>query len=148
MSNIIADITEDIDIKIKPNKVNFYIKWGAILAGILIIGAFIYGQFSINRFNKLNNIEKNVKENIEATVLLKQEMINDFNKVNTRIDRIYDDGYLIFNDFQQYNKKQFELFIDYSNSNKDLLKRMIEMNNVEKSKDFDYKIQQAKKNNN
>lgn len=147
MSNIIADITEDIDIKIKPNRVNFYVKWGAILAGILIGGAFIYGQFSTNHFNRLSEIEKNVKENMETTTLLKQEMTGGFDKINTRIDKIYDDGYLIFNDFQQYNKKQFELFIDYGNSNKDLLKRMIEMNNIEKGKDFDYKIQQAKKNN-
>ena len=147
MSNIIADITEDIDIKIKPNRVNFYVKWGAILAGILITGAFIYCQFSTNHFNRLNEIEKNVKENMEATTLLKQEIGDGFNKIDARIDKIYDDGYLIFNDFQQYNKKQFELFIDYGNSNKDLLKRMIDMNNIEKSKDFDYKIQQAKKNN-
>ena len=102
MSNIIADITEDIDIKIKPNKVNFYVKWGAIIAGILITGAFIYGQFSSNHFNRINEIEKNVKENMEATTLLKQEMTDGFNKVNTRIDKIYDDGYLIFNDLTSY----------------------------------------------
>lgn len=148
MSNIIADITEDIDIKIKPSKTNFYVKWGFIIAGILISGAFIYGQFSTNRFNRLNDIEKNVKENTETTTQLKQQMTDGFVKVNARIDKVYDDGYLIYNDFQQYNKKQFELFIDYGNSNKDLLKRMLELNNAEKNKDFEFKVQQAKKNNN
>jgi hypothetical protein len=148
MSNIIADITEDIDIKIKPSKTNFYVKWGFIIAGILISGAFIYGQFSTNRFNRLNDIEKNVKENTETTTQLKQQMTDGFVKVNARIDKVYDDGYLIYNDFQQYNKKQFELFIDYGNTNKDLLKRMLELNNAEKNKDFEIKVQQAKKNNN
>lgn len=148
MSNIIADITEDIDIKIKPNKVNFYVKWGGIIAGILISGAFIYGQFSTNHLNRLEDIEKNVKENTETTTQLMQEMTNGFNNVNARIDKVYDDGYLIYNDFQQYNKKQFELFIDYGYSNKDLLKRMLDLNNAEKNKDFEIKVQQAKKNNN
>jgi hypothetical protein len=67
-----------------------------------------------------------------------------FEQVNARIDKGYDDGMKIFNDFQQYNKEQLKLVIDYGSTSKELLKRMLDVNTMEKTKSVETSIQQAK----
>jgi len=86
MGNIIDDIVEDIEIK--PNKIKKVFKWMISIAIGLIGTAFMLGQFKSSFFNRMDSFEINLNK-------LKTEQINDFNSVNARIDKGYDDGILI-----------------------------------------------------
>jgi len=143
MSNILTDIVEDI--QIKPNKLKILIKWIISISITLITLAFMLGQIKSSYVNRLNRFDTALNNNTMATNEFKEEMTNDFNAVNARIDKVYDDGYKAFNDFQQYNKKQLGLIVDYGNSNKDLLKRMLELNEMENTKNVENNLEQAKR---
>ena len=64
--------------------------------------------------------------------------------VNIRIDKVYDDGVTLFNQYQQHNEKQFELIIDYGYENKELLKKMITINNSKQRMDIETQIIRSK----
>ena len=121
MGNIINDIVEDIEIK--PNKIKKVLKWVLSIAVGLIGIAFVLGQFKSSFFIRMDSFEINLNE-------LKIEQNDGFNSINARIDKTYDDGVLILNEFQQNNNKKLELIIDYGNSNKDLLKQMLEITTI------------------
>ena len=121
MGNIIDDIVEDIEIK--PNKIKKVLKWVISIAVGLIGIAFVLGQFKSSFFIRMDSFEINLNE-------LKKEQTNGFNSMNARIDKAYDDGTLILNEFKQNNNKKLELIIDYGSSNKDLLKQMLEINSL------------------
>ena len=121
MGNIINDIVEDIEVK--PNKIKKVLKWVISIAVGLIGIAFVLGQFKSSFFYRMDSFEINLNK-------LKIEQSDGFNSINTRIDKIYDDGVLILNEFQQNNNKKLELIIDYGNSNKDLLKQMLEITTI------------------
>ena len=121
MGNIINDIVEDIEIK--PNKIKKVLKWVISIAVGLIGIAFVLGQFKSSFFIRMDSFEINLNE-------LKIEQNDGFNSINARIDKTYDDGVLILNEFQQNNNKKLELIIDYGNSNKDLLKQMLEITTI------------------
>lgn len=142
MGNIFSDITEDIELK--PTKSKKVIKWVVRIAVALIVLAFGYGQYKVIRLNKMAEIEK-------ATIELKQQMESNtkamtegFKAVNSRIDKVYDDGLKQFNDFQEFNKKQFILVIDYGQTNKSLLKQILELNMTEKAKSVENSLEQQK----
>lgn len=137
MSNIIEDVFEDIEVK--PNKSKFVIKWIIRISGILIAAAFIVGQIKVNYFNRLNKIETNIDE-------LKTTVDKGFNSINERVDKVYTNGFEVFSDFNEFNKQELELIIDYGNSDKNLLKRMLEVNRLENKKIIQNKIEVAKKN--
>ncbi len=119
MGNIIADIVDEIEIK--PSKTKLVLKWVLAVSGSLIATAFLLGQLKVKHINRLNRIQTDLVEiNVKQTT--------GFNDINTRIDKIYDDGIIMFNEFQEHNTKQLGLIIDYGNSNKDMLKRMLEIN--------------------
>lgn len=143
MSNILTDIVEDV--QIKPNKLKILIKWIISISITLISLAFVLGQVKSSYVNRLNRFDTALNNSTMATNELKEEMTNNFNAVNARIDKIYDDGYQAFNDFQVYNRKQLGLIIDYGNSNKDLLKRMLELNEIETTKNVENNLEQAKR---
>jgi hypothetical protein len=142
MGNIFSDITEDIELK--PTKSKKVIKWVIRIAVLLICGAFILGQIKIKSLNKVGNFEKTLQENTQAVKDLKQETENGFKAVNGRIDKVYDDGLKEFNSFQDFNKKQLIMVIDYGQTNKNLLKQMLELNSIEKSKAVESNLEQAK----
>ena len=142
MGNIFSDITEDIELK--PTKSKKVIKWVIRIAVLLICGAFILGQIKIKSLNKVGNFEKTLQENTQAVKDLKQETENSFKAVNGRIDKVYDDGLKEFNSFQDFNKKQLIMVIDYGQTNKNLLKQMLELNSIEKSKAVESNLEQAK----
>jgi hypothetical protein len=145
MSSIISDIVEDINLK--PNKSKLVLKWVIRISAGLICAAFIVGQFKSNRINKLDEIQKSVDNNTVAINNLNQEMTNGFNNTNLRIDKVYDDAYNAFNDFQIYNKKQLEIIIKYGQSNKELVMEMLDANSTEKIKNVEINLQQKKKEN-
>jgi hypothetical protein len=142
MGNILTDIVEEVNIK--PSKSKLVIKWVISISLSLITLAFVFGQFKSSFFNRLDKIEKSLDNNTESVVNLHQEVQNGFESTNNRIDKIYDDGYKAFDDFQQYNNKQLTLIIDYGSSNKDLLKRMLEVNTLEKNRGVQSNLEQAK----
>jgi hypothetical protein len=132
MGNIFEDITKDIEIK--PAKSKMVLTWVVRIALALITASFAYGQYKVLRADKMKEFEKTLIENTNALKDLKSEMNLGFDKQNGRIDKIYDDGIKEFNSFQEYNKKQLILIIDYGQTNKSLLKQMLEVNSMEKSK--------------
>jgi len=142
MGNIFSDITEDIELK--PTKSKKIIKWLVRIAVALIVLAFGYGQYKVIRLNKMAEIEK-------ATIELKQQietntkaMTEGLESVNKRIDKVYDDGIREFNSFQDFNKKQLIMIIDYGQTNKSLLKQMLELNSIEKSESVENNLEKAK----
>lgn len=142
MGNIINDIVEDINIK--QNKSKLVIKWIVKISLVLITTAFIIGQFKTSFFNKLDGIEKTLDGNVHGIIELKQVMNEGFETINKRIDKIYVDGYIAFDEYHEFNNKQLGLIIDYGSSNKDLLKRMLEINAIEKVKNVEISLQRAK----
>jgi hypothetical protein len=142
MRNIFSEITDDINIK--PDKSKKVLKWVIRIAVFLITGAFVLGQIKINTLNKITNIEKSLQDNTQAVKDLRQETQAGFKTVNLRIDKVYDDGLKVFNDFQEYNKKQLGLIIDYGQTNKSILKQILDINSLEKSKSIESQIERAK----
>lgn len=142
MSDIIKDIVEEINIK--PNKTKLVIKWIVSISLTLITAAFVFGQFKASFFNRLDSIENTMKEQTKATNELKIEMNVGFAQLNTRVDKVYTDGYKAFDDFQQYNKKLLIMVIDNVGSNKSLLKQMLEITTMEKTKSVENELEQAK----
>jgi hypothetical protein len=143
MGKIINDIVEDV--QVKPSKAKLVLKWTVRIAVGLIGIAFIVGQLKIKSLNKINDFEKALDDNTKATIELKQEMTDGFNSVNKRIDKVYDDGFKTFNDFQKYNDKKLELIIDYGKTDKEVLKKMLEIMTLEKTQNVENEIQQARK---
>ena len=142
MANIFSEITDDINIKSTKSKI--VLKWVIRIAIFLITAAFVLGQFKIKSLNKISNIEKSLQENTKAVVDLNKKTEDGFNAVNGRINKVYDDGLKAFNDFQEYNKKQLNLIVDYGQTNKGILKQILDINSLEKTKSIEGQIEQAK----
>jgi hypothetical protein len=142
MGNIFEDIAQDIEVK--PTKSKLVIKWVVRLAILAATLAFAYGQYKVLKAEKMKEFEKALIENTKAVNDLKTEMKTGFEKVNGRIDKVYDDGIKEFDSFQEYNKKQLILIIDYGQTNKSLLKQMLDVNSMEKSRAVQTQLNQAK----
>jgi len=142
MSNIVADIVEDI--QIKPSKLKLVLKWVISLSVSAVVVAFTFGQVKATRLNKLDYYEKVINENTAAMVDLRAEMKVGFQEVNARIDKVYDDGFRAFTDFQELNNKQLGMIIDYGKSDKEMLKRMLEITSMEKTQAIETQVEQAK----
>jgi uncharacterized protein YehS (DUF1456 family) len=142
MGNILNDIVEEVNIK--PNKTKLLLKWGISIAGSLITIAFVFGQFKASFFNRMDKFEKSIIENTVAIEQMKTEMNTGFQEVNARIDKSYIDGLATLQDYQEFNKKQLILVLDYGQTNKALLKEMLELNMQEKSKNIENQVMQAK----
>jgi len=143
MSNIVNDIVDNIEIK--PNKTKLYLKWGASIAGSLIVIAFAFGQFKSSFFNRMDNLEEKMNKNTFAVEQVASDMKAGFAAVDVKVDKVYSDGLAIFNDFQEYNNKQLELIVDYGNGNKDMLKRMLEISSMKQQQVVETQVETAKK---
>lgn len=143
MGNIFEDIVQDIEVK--PSKSKLVLKWVVRIAILLICGAFVFGQLKIKSMNKVNTFEKSLQENTKAIQDLNTKVEDGFKAVNSRIDKVYDDGNKSFNDYVIFNKEQLKMVIDYGQSNKDMLKRMLDFNTAEKTKTVETQLEQAKK---
>jgi hypothetical protein len=142
MSNILVDIVDDV--QLKPTKMKLLLKWVIGVASTAVIISFTFGQINANRLNKLKNFESILDENTAAMVDLRAEMKAGFEEVNMRINKVYDDNYKALADFQIFNNKQLGLIIDYSKTNKDLLKNVLELNSMQQMKQLETGIEQAK----
>ena len=142
MGNILNDIVEEVNIK--PNKTKLVLKWGISIAGSLITIAFVFGQFKASFFNRMDKFEATITENTVAIEELRNEMNVDFEEVNARIDKGYDDNLTALQDYQEFNKKQLLLVLDYGQTNKNLLKEMLEINMQEKTKTVENQMMSAK----
>lgn len=142
MGNILNDIVEEVNIK--PNKSKLIIKWIISIAGSLIAVAFVFGQFKASFFNRMDTFETAISKNTEAIETMSAEMNSGFDEVNARIDDGYTDGINILQDYQEFNKKQLILVLDYGQTNKELLKEMLEINMQEKSKSVENQLMQSR----
>lgn len=142
MGNIINDIVNDIDIK--PNKTKIVIKWILIIAVTLIGLAFVFGQFKSSFFNRMDYFETNLNKQTIKIEQLQTEIITGFNNIDVKINKVYIDGFDAFEEYQNFNKEQLLLVLDYGQTNKDLLKRMIEFNTNERTRKIKTQLEQAK----
>jgi len=142
MGNIINDIVEDVNIK--PNKTKIVFRWILIGAATLITLAFTFGQFKSSFFNRMDDFETTLKTQTTALEQLKGEVKTGLGDVDIKFDKIYGDGFEAFEEYQNFNKEQLLLVLDYGQSNKDLLKRMLELNAKEKTKKIEIQLEQAK----
>ncbi len=143
MSNILYDITEDIDIKIKPSKTRFYFKWGIRIFISIVIISFFLGKTFVKYSNDIETIV-NTQKTHENSI---NELKNDINKINKRIDKVYDDGYKEFVEYQKYNNEQLLLILEYGSKNKDVLKKIIEIKSKENAKKIEQMLNESKQNN-
>jgi hypothetical protein len=143
MGNIYNDIVEDINI-VKPAISKLVLKWVIRIAVSLIGVAFVLGQVKTLTITKRSTMESSLDANTRAITDLRTDMKAGFNQVNSRIDKVYDDGYKAFNDFQQFNNKQLGIIIDYGTKDKDMLKRILELTSLEETKNVQNGIEQAK----
>jgi len=144
MGNILNDIVNIVDdVNIKPNKSKIIIKWIITIASSLIIFAFVFGQFKSSFFNRMDKFEESINKNTAIIEQLKIDMSVEFDAVDTRINKVYSDGFAAFDDYQQFNKKQLILVLDYGQTNKELLKEMLELNIEENTKNVESQMQQA-----
>ena len=141
--NLVNDVVEQI-IDEKPQKSKLIVKWVIRIAGVLITVAFAYGQYRMTSLNKLDSIQKNIQI-IQTETQKNTQAISDMrDDFKAQLDGLKDQGYTWFTDYQQYSKNQFNLLIDYGSSNKDMLKRVLEINGQEKSQELKTKIEQSK----
>lgn len=153
MKNMATEFMDDIitDIDAKPPRIKIILKWVIRASVVLIAASFVFGQVKMSELNRLDNIEVKLSENFDEASKLRIDMRENFNtvrksidNVNIRIDKVYDDGVTLFNQYQQYNEKQFELIIDYGYENKELLKKMITINNSKQRMDIETQIIRSK----
>ena len=142
MGNIINDIVEEINIK--PNKLKLVIKWTVSIAFTLIGLAFVFGQFKSSFFNRMDSFEDSINKNTEAITDMKAMVSDGFTDVDKRIEKVYDDGFEVFGDYQEFNKKQLLLVLDYGQRNKELIKGMLELNVQEQTRNVENKLEQAR----
>lgn len=146
MGNIFADIAEEIEIK--PSKSKLVLKWVVRAATILIAGAFTYGQIKMTKTAKINNLETSIimlKDSQERGFIeVNTKLDNMDNNFNARIDKVYEDAQHEYTNYQEFNRKQLELIIDFGSENKDMLKRMLEINSMENTRKLEASLNQAK----
>ena len=131
--NLVNDVMQQI-VDEKPQKSKVIIKW-LIRVGIFLIGvAFTYGQYKMRELNTLQEM-KNGIEFLQAETKKNTEAINNLQiSVNNSMTDMKNEGFEFFKDYQKYSKSQFELLIDYGTTNKELLKRIISLNECNWSK--------------
>lgn len=128
------------NIEFKGGMSNVIIKTIIGIAGTAVVGSFVIGQLRIKHLDKLDDIEKLTKKNLEKTIKLEKKI----NKIDAKIGNVYVDGYEMFDEYRRFNKKQLHLIIDFNNENTDLLKKIIEINSNEKAIDFKSNINKKK----
>lgn len=133
------------DIQFKGNKANILLKWVIGIAGVAVVGAFIVGQLKMRHLDKLDDIEAIAIKGMKKTEQLEIKMDEGFKEQNDKINKIYEDGIEAFEDYRQFNNQQMQLIIDYSDENKDLLKKMLKINSKERAMQIENNLQRSKK---
>ena len=142
MGNIINDIVEDVNIR--PNKTKIVFRWILIVAVTLIGLAFAFGQFKSSFFNRMDGFEGKLNEQTIKVEQMQTQITTGFNNVDIKIDKVYTDGFTAFEEYHNFNKEQLLLVLDYGQINKDLLKRMLELNAQEETRKVDTQLEQTK----
>lgn len=131
------------NIEFKGGKINVLIKTIVSISISAVAISFVIGQFKANHLSKLNDIEKLAKEGLEKNIQLENKIDEKFTNLEARIDKVYVDGVNIFEEYREFNNKQLELIIDYGDNNKELLKKILEVNSKEKSFELKSNITQS-----
>jgi len=122
-------INETID-KIAGIKNKLIVKWIVAFIIVAITFSYLLGQFNNAFFSRLDSIEQGLLDNITLIKTLNKENIKSHEKMMLDIIEINDNNLKKFQQFQLFNNKQLELIIDYSSENKELLKKMLEINRL------------------
>ena len=108
------------------------------IAGGAVTFVNVVFYFGVSKANTANNVNNSIKELKEIAIQQHNDVVElkktftDFTtSMNNKINKVYDDEYDRWNDYQTYSKKQFDLIIEYGSSNKKLMKDMIDMNHTE-----------------
>lgn len=140
--DIVNDVVDEVTSKSSIRRLIY--RWGGRIFLFLISGAYVIGQLQMAHLSKITDFQKSIDDVKKNQIEMKQDMKDGFNKIDLRFNKVYDDGYKEFNDYQEYNNKQLSLIIDYSKTDKDLLKRVLDLNKLEKNKNVENELQQAK----
>jgi hypothetical protein len=129
MAKILDDI---IDKTNSVSTLKTILKWVAGSVVTVAVGAYGYGQFKTNKVYKEKELRDAIIETNEKIDELQETTNNGFIVLNKKIEKIYVDGFDAFEDYQKFNKKQLEIIVDYGQTNKDLVKKMLDINMTEK----------------
>lgn len=153
MGRIVDDIVDNVNeivdenIKIESKKSKNLIKI-IISISITLIGlSFTVGQFRSTIINEMNSFKSTLITQTISINELENKINNGFENTDKRIDKIYTDGLDAFDKYQQFNKEQLILILDYGQENKEMLKKMLELNSIENKNDVQNQIEKAKKDN-
>lgn len=121
------------------------------IAGGAISFVNIVFYFGVSKANSANTTNNDIKELKELTIQNHNDMVElkktftDFTaSVNGKFNKVYDDEYNRWNDYQSYSKKQFELIIEYGSTNKKLMKDMLDMNHTDEMNKLKKEIEKNK----
>ena len=76
---------------------------------------------------------------------MEQKVEQGFKEQDAKIDKVYEDGIDAFNEYREFNNEQMKLIIDYSEENKELLKKMLELNSQEKANEIESDLEKSKR---
>jgi len=151
MGNIVNDIVDDVveynEDKISPKKSKILIRIIIGISIVLIGLAFTIGQFRSTIVNKMESFETTLSTQTSSIEDFENELNVGFKDVHNRIDKVYDDGLNAFDDYQDFNKEQLILVLDYGQENKEMLKKMLELNSTKNRNDVETQIEKAKNEN-
>lgn len=135
------------DIEFKGDKNSIIIKWIIAIAVLIITVIWGYLNFRNNIINRLDNIEALTEKNIKKNESLNYKLDDKFDYLEKRINILYDDGIDAFQRYQQYNNLQLELIVDYGETNKEMLKEMLEFKSNAVENDIKNSVEKSKKYN-
>ena len=130
------------NIEFKGNSSKIILKWVLGIIGVLLVFAFMFGQYKTNLILRLKRIENNTNRNYELIKKVNNNLRNNTkyldNKIDetyflldNKIDKAYVDGIKVLDEYKNFNNKQLKLIIDYNQTNKELLKKIIDLNSEE-----------------
>lgn len=147
IANDIVDEFIDENIKLDSKKSKSLIKI-IISISITLIGlAFTIGQFRSTIINEMSSFKTTLNTQTTSIEELEEKINTGFENVDKRIDKVYSDGLDAFDNYQKFNKEQLILVLDYGQENKEMLKRMLELNSNKNRNDVENQIEKAKNNN-
>lgn len=123
------------------------LKWVIGSFVTVAVGAYGYGQFKTNKSYKEKELRNAIIETNMKIDELQKTTNTGFNILNKKVEKIYEDGYDAFADYQKFNKKQLEIIVDYGQTNKDLVKKMLDFSMNEKISQMENYVELSKKTN-
>ena len=139
MDNLLDNIDETNDKVENSNKIfnSKTIKWVIWFIGITITVTSSIMYYKYHFIDRLDNIETRVTKNEKRIENIKIDIEKNFRIVNDNINEIYDKALQAFEEYKIYTNKQLNIIVEFgqfdNDINKELLKKMLDLNSVEYS---------------